>query len=630
MKNVHRYISSALLIVAAVSTRSYGQQYMVKGTITASGIPVRYASVSFIDNSNSSIGGYAALTDSTGTFNLGTVTAVKPGHQLPTGFQLDQNYPNPFKSATAISYNLDKQADVKVTIYDVLGRVVKDYAMGYEDAGAHGIIWNGRNSLGEKVAPGVYFYRLQASGQAVVKKMVYGIGAAGAAVSLHGIMPSQASETGGANEVSVNGETFTVVIVNTDSTYPLVVPQQFNNVTVRSDTTFGFSILKMNPAVVYIDSTQQVISGFGGANVLIFGRPDMTPAEIQTAFGTGPGQLGFSIMRVSIPPDSTQWKADVPSAKLAYQLGAKIIATPWTPPAWMKTDKSLVGGSVDTGAYGAYAAYLKAFADTMASNGAPLYAISVQNEPDYDASYQSCLWNGTQFLEFMKYYAPQVGTPVLMPESASMNYSLSDSTLNDSAACANTAFVAEHIYGATPAPYPLAISKGKQVWMTEYLINGTAKDGTNLDTTWTGAMMTAKSISDCMNSSMSAYVWWYILRYYGPIGETGQITRKGYVMSQFSRFVRPGYYRVFATATPQPNVYLTAYSGGTKTVIVVINMNSSATMQSFTLENGTATSFTPCVTSSSKNCVQGNSLTVTNGSFTATLDGSSITTFVSN
>jgi glucuronoarabinoxylan endo-1,4-beta-xylanase len=391
--------------------------------------------------------------------------------------------------------------------------------------------------------------------------------------------------------------------------------------------------------VIYLDSLRQVIRGFGAANIVGW-RPDMTADQIQTAFGNGPGQLGFTIMRLRIPPDSTQFSIDVPSAKLAESLGAKIIATPWTPPAWMKTNNNIVGGSLDTNNYAAFAAHLKAFADTMANNGAPVYAVSVQNEPDFNASYEGCLWNGTQFLNFMKNYAPAVGYPVLMPESASFNHALSDPTLNDSVAASHVAFIGGHIYGATPSSYTLALSKGKEVWMTEYLINGTS-GGTNLDTTWSGAIQTAKSINDCMNANMSAYVWWYIVRYYGPIddgtlgGVAGTVTKKGYVMSQFARFVRPNSTRVLTTV-PRGSLYVTAYKsvalGGTnnsKFVIVALNMGSSSD-QTFTLQNiasGTAT-VTPYVSSKTKNCEQQSDITVSNGTFTATLGDSSITTFV--
>ena len=280
-----------------------------------------------------------------------------------------------------------------------------------------------------------------------------------------------------------------------------------------------------------------------------------------------------------------------------------------------------------------------AFADTMTAYGVSLYGISVQNEPDFNASYQSCLWNATQFLNFMRYNAPSVGVPVFMPESESFTHQLSDSTLNDSLAAAHTAFIGGHIYGATPSTYPLAFSKGKEQWMTEYLINSGSTSGTSpnsTDTGWAGAIQTAKSINDCMSANMSAYVWWYIVRFYGPIDDgtfnsanTGNITHKGYVMSQYAKFVRPGFHRVYATPSPGPSAYVTAYKQGTKVVIVVVNMGSSSLNMTFSLLNGTAGVFASFITSGTKNCLEGNDVVVYNGSFTYALDASSVTTFVS-
>jgi glucuronoarabinoxylan endo-1,4-beta-xylanase len=386
----------------------------------------------------------------------------------------------------------------------------------------------------------------------------------------------------------------------------------------------GCSVTESNSgsdsASIYLDRPRQIIRGFGAANIVGW-RPDMTADEVQLAFGTGSGQLGFTILRLRVPPDSTQFGINIPSAKLAYSMGATIIATPWTPPAWMKTNNSIVGGSLDTNNYSAFAAHLKAFADTMSNSGAPLYAISVQNEPDANVSYESCFWNGAQFHSFMKNNAASVGMPVFMPESMNFNHSLSDASLNDPAAAANIAFIGGHIYGRAPSSYPLATGLGKEVWMTEYLV---------LDTTWAAVLGTAKNINDCMNAQMSAYVWWYIVRYYGPIDESGIITRRGYVMSQFARFVRPGFHKVDATQNPRPNVFLTAYKNGSSVVVVALNMDTSSVNQAFKILNATFTSFTPFTTSSSKNCVQGSSVPFSSGSFTATLEGSSVTTFVSN
>ena len=83
-----------------------------------------------------------------------------------------QNYPNPFSSSTAIPYSVNKQSDIKVTIYDILGRQVRYFRMGLQTAGVHQIVWDGRNNLGQKVASGIYLYKIQAGNWQNVKKMV--------------------------------------------------------------------------------------------------------------------------------------------------------------------------------------------------------------------------------------------------------------------------------------------------------------------------------------------------------------------------------------------------------------------------------------------------------------------------
>jgi glucuronoarabinoxylan endo-1,4-beta-xylanase len=376
-------------------------------------------------------------------------------------------------------------------------------------------------------------------------------------------------------------------------------------------------------ATVYADNPQQIIRGFGAANILQW-RPDMTPAQVQTAFGSGSGQLGFTILRLRVPYDTSlgSFKMQLPTAKLAQSLGAIVFASPWTPPPSMKSNNNIIGGTLKESSYADYASYLKSFAYYMSANGAPLYAISLQNEPDANVTYESCSWNGTQFLNFMKNNAASIGTRIMMPESENFNHSFSDPTLNDSAAAANTAIIAGHLYGGGLAPYPLATSKGKELWMTEYLVT---------DTSWTAVLATGKQMSDCMKAGMNAYVWWYLVRFYGPIDESGVVTKRGYVMSQFARFVRPGSFRLSSTDNGvRSQVDVTAYRNGSKLVLVAVNRNSSATTQIFTLWKGTVGAFTPYVTSSGKNCQQQSAIAFKNGSFNYTLEPLSVTTFVLN
>lgn len=223
-------------------------------------------------------------------------------------------------------------------------------------------------------------------------------------------------------------------------------------------------------------------------------------------------------------------------------------------------------------------------------------------------------------VNFVKNNAPSIGVKIIADESMNFSHTITDAILNDPIVVANLSIVGGHQYGGWPASYPLAKNKGKEVWMTEYL---------DLDTTWTHVLATGQQINDCMIAGMNAYIWWYIVRYYGPIREDGTVMKRGYVMSQFARFIRSGYTRVDATANPQTYVHATAYTNGTKVVIVVVNEGSSIE-QAFSIRNGSVITMTPYVTSSTKNCDKENDITISSGEFTKSLDAYSITTFVSN
>ena len=91
--------------------------------------------------------------------------------------QLLANYPNPFNPETWIPYQLANSSDVQITIYDMRGIVVRALPLGHQSAGyytgrSRAAYWDGRNSLGESVASGVYFYRLQTDETSLMRKMV--------------------------------------------------------------------------------------------------------------------------------------------------------------------------------------------------------------------------------------------------------------------------------------------------------------------------------------------------------------------------------------------------------------------------------------------------------------------------
>jgi len=96
----------------------------------------------------------------------------RPESRLPESVVLSQNYPNPFNSSTTIEFSLPSKADVTVAVYNILGQTVYEFGGREYPAGRHRLIWEGRLSSSSIAPSGIYFYRLKAAGQALVKKMV--------------------------------------------------------------------------------------------------------------------------------------------------------------------------------------------------------------------------------------------------------------------------------------------------------------------------------------------------------------------------------------------------------------------------------------------------------------------------
>ncbi|MDZ7334575.1 MAG: T9SS type A sorting domain-containing protein [candidate division KSB1 bacterium] len=592
----------------------------VRGTVSTATEPVQNALVTFTDCLDTTRQ-FWAVTNHIGQYSVSIPTSVHSTEIPPVEFELEQNYPNPFSSVTMISYRLSAPSEVQITIFDILGREVKKFDLGTQLRGGHQLLWDGMTRNGVKVTSGIYFCRLRACGKTQVRKMIFS-SEEGDRTPM-GMPKPMSTMMFQLNHATIGMQTdYAVRISNTDSTMPRIVPKQIRSVSIQPNAVLNFLVeedINASAAVIYLDSTRQHISGFGAANILRW-RPDMTADQIEKAFGTNDGQIGLTILRLRIPPSSSEFGYNVPTAKAAYSRGVKIIASPWSPPASMKTNNNLVGGRLRESAYADYAAHLKSFADFMANNGAPLYAVSIQNEPDVQVTYESCDWNADELLKFVKENAPAVGANIIVPESFNFNHSLSDPILLDSVAASHVAIIGGHIYGGGLSSYPLAENKGKEIWMTEHL---------DTDTSWAKVLATGKEINDCMFTGMSAYIWWYIVRFYGPIKEDGNVSKRGFVMSQFARFVRPGYFRVLATQRPQIQVYVTAYRGDSRVVIVATNLRSTPVDQEFVLKNMSVAVFAPYVTSVTDNTARKADIVARAGRFTATLEASSVTTFVS-
>jgi len=102
------------------------------------------------------------------TLNIvyGTPTSTAPGGELPEKMQLSQNYPNPFNPSTRIDFALPEQAEVRLDVFDLMGRRVATVLSETRPAGEHSVMFDASN-----LASGVYLYRLQAAGEIQTQKM---------------------------------------------------------------------------------------------------------------------------------------------------------------------------------------------------------------------------------------------------------------------------------------------------------------------------------------------------------------------------------------------------------------------------------------------------------------------------
>ena len=92
---------------------------------------------------------------------------------VPQTFRLESNYPNPFNPQTAIPIAMPKDGDIRLEVFNILGKHIQTLHNGLLTTGRHVFIWNGRNAQGEQVPSGVYFYQVTLNNRSrLTRKMI--------------------------------------------------------------------------------------------------------------------------------------------------------------------------------------------------------------------------------------------------------------------------------------------------------------------------------------------------------------------------------------------------------------------------------------------------------------------------
>ena len=88
------------------------------------------------------------------------------------GYALEQNHPNPFNPTTRIGFSVDGDAHVRLSIYDVSGRLVRTLVDQRLSAGSYAEEWDARDARGNTLGTGVYFYYLKAGNRVLTRKAI--------------------------------------------------------------------------------------------------------------------------------------------------------------------------------------------------------------------------------------------------------------------------------------------------------------------------------------------------------------------------------------------------------------------------------------------------------------------------
>ena len=320
-----------------------------------------------------------------------------------------------------------------------------------------------------------------------------------------------------------------------------------------------------------------------------------TRSLIEYILGLGDdGPENLTVMSVPwTPPNNrvTRWKEDVAGVSAGHDY-----AMDWTrPDVWGRLRRDVYGDYADL-----LADYAKNFESKM---GWPLAILSVQNEPNYKVQYESAYWDGNDIRDFLKVIGQRFpmkgitlgsgGLGVMAPEFENFDVNFNNMikpSLDDSESESVLTHIALHQYNgaydssvrAGSKAFPQIIESGKRFWQTEVSGSGPqAPEGNGID----NALFYARMIHfDMTLAQTNAFLYWWLWTnnrdsfpeslIYIEDEEINAAVRL-YAMGQYSRFIRPGWFRIDCDAAPSTDVYLSAYRNPRTNEIAVVIINES-------------------------------------------------------
>lgn len=404
----------------------------------------------------------------------------------------------------------------------------------------------------------------------------------------------------------------------------------------QPQTGVVFSPTTSQGTVIEVDTTQtfQPMDGFGytltGGSAILINR--MKPTDRATLLRelSSPEGIGISYLRISIGASDLSDRVftydDVPAGEtdpglarfslepdradllpvlkqmLAINPKLAILATPWTPPVWMKTNGSSKGGSLKPACYDVYAQYFVRYVQAMQAEGIPIDAVTIQNEPLHPGNNPSLLMTSAEQADFLKKSLgpafrkaglstkiilydhnadhPEYVTAILAdPEAAQYADGSAFHLYNGSISAlgkVHDQFPAKNLYFTEQWTGAKGTFQGDLNWHVKNLIIGAPRNWCRTVLEWNLAADPAQrphtdgGCTECLGALTI---------------DGSRVTRNVayYIIAHASKFVRPGSVRIGSTESGSlPNVAFKTPTG--QTVLIIQNEQDSP--QTFTIRQG--------------------------------------------
>jgi glucosylceramidase len=322
------------------------------------------------------------------------------------------------------------------------------------------------------------------------------------------------------------------------------------------------------------------------------------------------GQTDPSLSHFSISHDNAYI---IPVLKQALQLNPSvtIMGTPWSPPGWMKSSGNMVGGSLNSSNYQAFANYLVKFAQAYQAAGVPVSLLTPQNEPEFSPSnYPGSTFTGSQETSLIgNNLGPALASSGLATKIIGYDHNWNDpgfpeTILGNSTASQYTAGTAWHCYSGDPSAqstvhnaYPgkdtyFTECSGSQSsnnantfadsldWQTENLIIGSTRNWAKTVATWNVALDPSGGPSmNCTTCTAAVTV--------DNNAGTATYNAEYYVLGQASKFVKPGAVRISSNTFGSGNIEDVAFRNPDGSNALIVLNADTANSHSFNVsENG--------------------------------------------